>query len=792
MSYNIKKGGSIILANKSDIVIDFNRYESVFYYETLGFYTPELKNLISKKPTTVNQLDLINDFFIVDNDTTCEKEANCKTLMDIKDELVNNNIDTVDAQKYSIEKGVGSYILRDIILKKIFNNSLFTLIKKDISNSLIIIPTNNKKSTLSKYLTNGTNLKNFYTNILTNDKPNINGKDYTNTILFNVFPENSTDDIETYTNQIKEEINKIKKEIIRRASAGKPDEVVSKLLYLVNSDNTMFTDFFNIQLKKKYADVLNKLFNEFYNTNIIEKQRINKYNTKVENLSKITREYIIKTLGTISITDIKTVISKENFKNKIALLLTILETLYKIRIDVNEKKKLSSSDNSTLFNIYMRFDNLDKPIITDEIIPSSNVLYILKSKDFVDRIGYFTIENKERNQYRFIINTLEYSRYKDTYKGNTSGPKREKWKKHIDSFKSSKSLIDEEESEIKEITDQEVNALHNKNINPEAIQKKSFLIEVRYTFGKIQYRDIQKKLNEPWNTENVITYYKSVNNYENYRFFNHRMIDTSFKDNINIKYYSNTLYDKTSFIEFLKNEKKYNEKTRLAYEFINVNLNNDLLLKYNNFIYDNYTSNIDKGIQKNITFEEQIKKNICDILFENSSLIYIRDTNNITNAPKEQAGSDNYKVINYKYKKIDGQNEEEKSKNIKEYFNNNVKELKKLKIDNSYIKDNTLIKLPDDLTFQIKNDKKTFSLAIVNITKELDTSSTGILFASECKSKKKQIKQGYYDVLRWLRGNSTNNYVGGSKRKNVTKRKKLSKRRIKYRHIYSLKYLKAY
>jgi hypothetical protein len=270
------------------------------------------------------------------------------------------------------------------------------------------------------------------------------------------------------------------------------------------------------------------------------------------------------------------------------------------------------------------------------------------------------------------------------------------------------------------------------------------------------------------------------------------MIDTSFKDNINIKYYSNTLYDKTSFIEFLKNEKKYNDKTRLGYEFINVNLNNDLLLKYNNFIYDNYKSNIDKGIQKNITFEEQIKKNICDILFENSSLIYIRDTNNITSAPKEEAGSDNYKIINYKYKKIDGQNEQEKEDNIKNYFNSNTKELKKLKLDNSYIKDNKLIKLPDDLQFQLKNNKKTFSLSIVNITKELDTTSSGILFASECKSKKKQIKQGYYDVLRWLRGNSTNNYVGGSKRKNVTKRKKLSKRRIKYRHIYSLKYPKEY
>jgi hypothetical protein len=269
------------------------------------------------------------------------------------------------------------------------------------------------------------------------------------------------------------------------------------------------------------------------------------------------------------------------------------------------------------------------------------------------------------------------------------------------------------------------------------------------------------------------------------------MIDYSFKDNIDIKYFKNTLYDKISLIEFLKSEKKYNDKTRLAYEFLNININNDMLLKYNNFIYDNFKGNIDTSIKKNITFEEQIKKNICDILFENSSLVYIKDSSTITNGPKEKADADNYKITNYKYTKIENKDPYDKeyiSNQIKKYFNNNKKEIEKVNCLNCINRESKeFINIPDDLDFQLNNQKKTFSLAIVNITKELDVTATGILFASECKSKKKQIKQGFYNVFRWITGTGAN-YKGGFKKSN---RKKQTKK-IKYRRTYSLKYLKAY
>jgi hypothetical protein len=773
-----EQGFGSLITTKSDVTIEFNRYESVFYYETLEMFTSEFINLMSYEQTTPTQFYSTKFFITNDKKCTLNTTDNCTTLINLKDTALKENNDPSTLIRVN---GIGGYILERLILNKIYKHSLYTLITdtNNKNNTLIILPYSKNK--LSPYLKpKGSEIEKFYNNLFgqTQLHPNV--------IFINVFPQNSDDDIDTYTNQITEEINKIKKKIID--NARNQTTAISKLMYVVNKDNTIFTDFFQVQLKKKYADVLNNLIDKFYKTDVIERQRINRYNTKIENLSKINKAYIIKELGQKEIPNLKDAIKKliinEDFKNKVSLLLTILETLYKVRLDASEKKKLSSADNSTLFNIYMRFENLDNPIITNEIIPSQNVLYILKSNKFVDRVGYFSVDNKERNQYKFIINTVEYKKYKDSFKGGWDAYVKEKKSKISEA---NRMAINEEKEELKLAEELEEEAKINKDINPASIQRKALLLEVRYTFGRIQYRDIQKKLNEPWNSENIATYYKTINPYEKYRFFNHRMIDNSFKDNINIKYYANTLYDKNSLIEFLKSEKKYNEKTRLGYEFININLNNDILVKYNNFIYDKFKNNIDTGISKNVTFEEQIKKNICEILFENSSLVYIRDTSTVTNAPKEDASSDNYKIINYKYTKIENKDPYDKeyiSDQIKKYFNTNKKELVKLNCIDC-VTNKEITKLPDDLMFQLNNNKKTFALSTVHITKELDMDSAGILFASECKSKKKKIQQGFYNVFRWFRGNTQNNYIGGSK-------KKKTKKRIKYRHIYSSKYLKGY
>ena len=68
---------------KSDTLIDFKRYECVFPYETLEFYTPEFTELIEK-----TKKDPYKQFFIVNDDSTCSEKStkNCKVLMDLKDD----------------------------------------------------------------------------------------------------------------------------------------------------------------------------------------------------------------------------------------------------------------------------------------------------------------------------------------------------------------------------------------------------------------------------------------------------------------------------------------------------------------------------------------------------------------------------------------------------------------------------------------------------------------------------------------------------------------------------------
>jgi hypothetical protein len=343
---NQQRGIEQLITIKSDVTIEFNRYESVFYYETLEMYTSEFVNLITYKNTVADAE--LNDFFIVkDSDKSCTRESTkiCDTLMQIKDKALNINPSPTTTTINT--SGIGSYILESIILNKIYKHSLINLINDPTNqtSTLIIVPYSKNK--LTPYLKES-KIKTFYTNLFSNDTTR------DNLIFINVFPQNSDDDVDTYTNQITAEINKIKQEIIKRSKeAGK---AISKIMYLVNADNTMFTDFFQVQLKKKYADVLNSLIDKFYKTDVIERQRINRYNTKIENLSKINKAYIIKELGLKDLPSlkekIKQIINKEDFKNKIALLLTILDTLYKIRLDASEKKKLSSADNSSLFNIF--------------------------------------------------------------------------------------------------------------------------------------------------------------------------------------------------------------------------------------------------------------------------------------------------------------------------------------------------------------------------------------------------------------------------------------------------------
>lgn len=855
----------IIYDNKSRSPIEVLRYSSVFYYESIELFSSEFKEFIT--PTNSEDKFFKSGICAATKQNKCSElhtlvNETYKTNMNYNEQKLNDEIkqaekkdkelstinltDAAKKNKYNKyienkihiinkinEDKLGGYVLSEIIFKEIYNNSFKNLINTN-KNTLFIFPKYNK---FTKYLNNETKpIKEFYESIINKNEELDNG----NYIQYiNIFPENNDDDVETYTERIKLNIRQIEEFVKSKATISKGidnPEIIKKIIFFVDTNNNIFIDYYKTSLQKKYVDVLNNLFNNFYSSGTIGTQQLNKSNSvNIKTLEKISKNFIINKLKDVKelfsneytdtkynsepiVNDIKIIeknkkiikddiekkIKDKKFLNNIDQLLIKLLLLYKIRIDVSLKKNLSSSDNSLLFNIYMRFENLDNPVITNELIPSRNVLYIFKSFDTINRIGYFTLENKDKNQYRFILDAIENKNYKDLFK------KDKKWEKHIEEIKKrsqTNKTIEENSTENDEDAIREEELQTNTNVNVSKTEKKSILLEIRYIYGKIQYRNIQKSLTTPWNNNNIIEFYKTNTPYENYRFFSHRMIDNSFKENIDIKYYSNTLYDKKSLIEFLKEEKKYNDKTRLNYEFLNININNELLLKYNNFIYDKFKNNIDNSLFDNFVFQEKIKKNICEILFENNSLVYIKETNKVASTPKESATSDNYKISNYNYTSIIKKSYvpptsqlSDITTKIKEYFMKYYNEKKKLKCDNKLCTEDNL---PSELLSEISKEKKTFAITIVNVTKELDKDSTGILFASECKSKKKQIKQGYYDIIRryFKRENSTQ-LGGGIKIKTRIKsnrkikpkhnKNKTQNKKIKYHRIYSVKYLKEY
>jgi hypothetical protein len=751
--------------------INIDRYSSVLYYETMDIYTSEFKDLIE------------NGFF--DGDPTIQKgitECSVKkersNKCDIVKERINNVFDNPLPDNTINKATLGIDIFTNIIFKRLFENSLKYLIKNK-KNTLFIFPKSNNVA-FNQYIKNNDSIFKFYNQIL---KPTADGilldlSNNNNEIVYiNIYPENIDDTIEVYKDQLTKNINEIKEKIKQYAikkPGGLEDNVktIKNIIYMVDKDNNLFIDYYKSILQKKYVEILNSLINDFYSTSRINSQSFVRYSTVIKNLSNVNKAYIIKILNTITSADIKEKIKDRNFENNIGILLNNLELFYQIRLDKANKKKLNVSSNTSIFNIFLRFNNIDSPIITNEIIPNKNILYVLKSAT-QNQIGHFTLVNESKKQYKFVLSVIENKYYKES-----PGYAQKKNKK----TKEEAAETEQEEAEEKEIANQiEEAMLEGKPLNK--IEEKTKLIEIRYIYGKIQYKNIENNLYETWDKDKTIVFYKTINSYEIYKFFNHRMIDLSFKDNINIKYYKNTLYDKKSLISFLKAEKKYNEKTRLGYEFININNNNDLLLKYNNYIYDNYKNNIDLSIQQNSIFIEKIKKNICEILFENNSLVYIKETNKIKNEAKEEASADNYKITNYKYYKILDDNKEPL---IQEHFRELFNERDKLKCKGSSktcVFTNNKIELPAELDNVLKSKDKTISLAIVNITKELDTDTTGLLFASECKGKKQTLKQSFYTILRELKGDNV--YSGGYKK---TKKGK----KLRFRRTYSLKYPKAY
>jgi hypothetical protein len=652
-------------------------------------------------------------------------------------------------------------------------------------------------------------------------------KDTNQIIFIKPFSTDTNENIDSYKDRIKENINAIK-ETIKNRGNNVDNQAFTQIICFVNNDNTMFTNYFKTELKKKYADELNKQFNEFYSLNRIDgsSQTFNKSSTLKSELSEISVSSInnkIKNLGDITKSlydyNYKTItdnLQNNEFKQNEQILLDKLNNFYKIRLDVSAMKSLSSTDNSSLFNIYMRFDNLDKAVVTNEIRPNKDTLYIIYNSKELPRVGHFTLNNESKNHYTFTTDQIEYAQYKD---GEEFIKIKEEMDKKTASLNEAKkaqlkaekeAINDEDDEELKANMEEVTNTTNNKPTSK--ISRKNKLFEIRYNYGQIQYKDITRNLFQQWSNDNYVKYYKEKSIYENYKWFSHKMIDNKYKENINIKYYKNTIYDIPSLKEYLISEKKYTDKTRLAVEFLDINLNDQELIKYNNFVFEKFKSNInnpnsnlDENSPQNILFEDRIKQGICSIIFEQNTLVLVKTTIVQTEKEKEKATADNFKMIKYTYTPINSIDKTGKIVDINKYFIENTEEQQFLRCDNKTCSKTEVekkenpdppFKLPSDLESQLSNAKKAFALTVVKITKDVLTDPVKLYLASECKTRKRKIKEGYYKVMQMFAGGSMKrkyktNHKSKHTRRNKLIRKSKPKRHVKFRRTYSLKYPKV-
>ena len=391
----------------------------------------------------------------------------------------------------------------------------------------------------------------------------------------------------------------------------------TKIIYFINNDTDklFFTGYFNKDIGKEFTTELNKQLNEFISSGRIETQPLQKTNTITNTLEKLTKDSIVRGIKgfldkhktkmkfkdiAISDNEIEKEIKKQDFKDNIQKFLLLLTNCYKLQTNKDYKKTMSSSDNTRIFNIFSRIHNLDAPVESNELIPSKDMLYLFLEKNRIPKVGYFYASDISKNQYTFVLDptenkewrtkdndirfeTMITSTWSEAFKTKFILLNKDKWDITKNELYAKKGIDnnDLDEGDLKEQEDAEEKAKEDK-IDEIQKEENRLLVEIKYSFGEIMFKNIQKSLSVEYNNENKIEFYKRRVTYEAYKWFKFNIIDRSLPDITDIKYFRDTIFDVPSLKAFLKEENilKDNTKPRLSYEFLKINNDPILLKKY--------------------------------------------------------------------------------------------------------------------------------------------------------------------------------------------------------------------
>uniref|UniRef100_A0A6C0JKY6 Uncharacterized protein n=1 Tax=viral metagenome TaxID=1070528 RepID=A0A6C0JKY6_9ZZZZ len=843
-----------LIARKPYVKINIVKYPTTFFYEKMRILNDDFSNDLTNKffkeivaekiaiplPSTIKEKDIVDKIKVLlekvhngedeeksetksqttnatTNATKSETKSETNATKSETKKAKRNNYIGVDCIKI-----IGDHILQYNIKKLWFNNTntifLFPIIStsNDHGEKLLLsqqVKLYNeilqKNGIFGKDVCTGNGKDSTLPVKKDNDKPNGLG----NTLEFLNLISEDDEDIESFKSRLTKNLELIEQKIKDRENDDNlerigPCKQFQNIIFFVNKINgeedPIFFKYYKKGLKKEFVAVLKEQLSKFFNSRKFGNQETSFNNTlpDANNIEKLTKDSIISKLKKPEYGEYDQKDINDDIDN-IQLLLEKFKMFYKRETDETFKKSITSSDNSDIFNIFMRFNNLDTPAITDEIIANRDTLYMFKEMGKKPKIGFFYVSNLERHQYIFNLDLIENKKYKDsnpdTIKNSNSGKKDKKQEKSQDD--------QDEKQDDDNAADLEESLIINPLLEIKDSTRKT-LVEVKLEFGKLIFRNIQKNIRQNYEPENEIIYYGQRKSYDYYRWFNHRMIDTSLTDNINIRFFKDTIYDVKSLKAYLNSENKLLKDTRIALEFLKINSSPEIL-KYNDFIFNNFKGNINPHLYltqaDNFLFEETIKKGIVDILFEKNSLVYIKDTKQVSEKEKEGSTKDNYKIIKYKYVPILGKEPVNKLeiiyKHFKEKVTTSVDELEfnyyknpnnlksyideKNKLSNPPITTNSKVKLdktdkviPPELLTQLVNIKKTLGMLIVDVSKDVFSNPVSLYLAAECKTRSKRLKDTYYNIKKYFKGGTN------KKKRKMTRKRKIQNKYKNKRFIH--------
>ena len=686
-------------------------------------------------------------------------------------------LDTDISKNLSSPKTNDERIIK-FLFEKLFENTYNNLLKKYLlegKRPLFLFPTLDSDPAGDFYF-NKTPLIEEATGA---DKTNIKVKDnYRDYFAFIPVFSDYTETKEEFSEKIELAMVQIKQGIIdkqnieeaqRRESSSKP-KTYTNIVVILNNDkeNSFFTSMYNKELKKEKRDVLNAKIKEFTDRSSIGKQSITRASIKQESVKGVTVSYFKTELKKI-INDKtqKGITVDRDFEQRITELITQVNESYKKVVDKKYVSLLTSDEQASYLRIFYRV-NLDKEINYNEIKPGNEYLYKLsnlpvetfnkKLKSFVaredckDYIGFLNVVPGFKTRYTFQMHNI-----------NT--------KKHCEGNSEFK-LIDKDDEDDDEVVSEE--------------KYVKIQLDIKFRNGTIEVMTVGKT-----KTKGVLSFYKDLHIYEKYRWFKFNDLDGALSAETKITIYEDTLFDKKSLIDFLKSKGTYNANTRLAFEFLKINVDRTQLLEYTSYIYTNlFKTHIYKktifGVSED-AFKEKCKKELMEILFQPNELIYfgggVRAKETKTDIRK------NYKIVSYNYIPIDklseGKFEIDTEKNqvkfgtnlvkkITDHFNNKIFS-KSNEPEFKYCNLHTLNNC-EFLKEKIqKNEVR--AIVILDITKD-NVDVKNLKKASDCKRLRQTIKREVHELFNpFAVYNPLKMLKGGSKKRTRKRNRKISNRR---------------